>query len=488
MRCAVFGATGYVGARLIPELLAAGHHVRVLARNRAKLEDHSWYADVDVVEGDVSDPDTVGRALAGQDVLYYLVHSLLRADFVDFDARAAALVGEAAARAGLTRIVYLGGIAAPDQQLSDHLASRAEVGELLRGGGVPTVELRAAAIIGAGSASFEMLRYLAERLPVILAPSWLRTTIQPIAVSDALYYLVAAAELPPEVDRAFDIGGPDQFRYLEMIRKYAAIAGLWRHVVVPTPLISPRLSSQAVDIITPMPRALTQSLMESLRNDMVCTERDIARHIPDPPDGLTHYERAVELALARVRGSDATTPWSDGDEHRPSDPLPTDPSWAGGSLYEHQRNRSTSADAGTVWRVLESLRGEHGLYAFPLTWSARGWISDAVGHLGPTIDNARDDGLRTGESLDWWWVEHVDAPRRLRLRSQAIFPGNLWVELSLDPSDGGGTVYRQRVIFQPQGLAGLAFWTMSAPFLPVVLGGIARHITSAAERLARARV
>ncbi len=326
MRCVVFGATGYLGARLVPELLAAGHDVQVMARTPAKLDDVSWRQQVEVIDGDVTDSERVRRALDGQQVLYYLVHSLLRSDFVDFDARAASIVADAAGQAGLSRIVYVGGIIPDRQQLSDHLASRAEVGRLLKESGVPTVELRAAAIIGAGSASFEMLRYLTERLPLMITPRWLRTRVQPIAVRDVLYYLTNAAELPAEVNRTFDIGGPDTFTYTDMIRRYAAIAGLHRRIAIPVPVLTPWLSSHWVNLITPLPRALASSLMDSLENDVVCSEHDIAEHIPDPEDGLTHYEDAVELALARVRESELQTRWSrDGDDNSPSRPLPTDP-------------------------------------------------------------------------------------------------------------------------------------------------------------------
>src|ERR1700759_3771406 len=216
MRCVVFGATGYLGARLVPELLAAGHDVRVMARTPAKLDDVPWRSEVNVVEGDVTDGDQVRSALDGQQVLYYLVHSMLGANFVDVDARAASVVADAAAAAGLSRIVYIGGIIPDQQELSEHLASRKEVGRILHESGVPTAELRAAVIIGAGSASFEMLRYLTERLPVMVTPKWLRTRVQPIAVRDVLYYLPHAAELPADVSRPFDIGGPEVFTYTEM--------------------------------------------------------------------------------------------------------------------------------------------------------------------------------------------------------------------------------------------------------------------------------
>ena len=376
MRCVVFGATGYLGARLVPQLLSAGHEVRVMARTPAKLDDVPWRGDVDVVQGDVTDKEQVRRALDGQQVLYYLVHSMLGANFVDVDARAASIVADAAAQAGLSRIVYVGGIIPDQQELSEHLASRQEVGRLLHESGVPTVELRAAVIIGAGSASFEMLRYLTERLPLMVTPKWLRTRVQPIAVRDVLYYLTNAAELPPEVSRAFDIGGPDIFTYTEMSRRYAAIAGLRKRVAIPVPVLTPRLSSHWVNLITPLPRSLASSLMDSLENDVVCGEHDIAEHIPDPDGGLMHYEDAIEFALARVSDLALHTRWARPEtEDGPSQPLPTDPDWAGGSLHEHLIERRVHADAETLWGVVESI----GAKQAPPTWALPGWISQLKG-------------------------------------------------------------------------------------------------------------
>jgi uncharacterized protein YbjT (DUF2867 family) len=482
MRCVIFGATGYLGARLVPALVASGHDVRVMARTPAKLDDVPWRQQVDVVQGDVTDREQVERALDGQEVLYYLVHSLLRSDFVDFDARAATIVGDAAAAAGISRIVYVGGIIPEGQQLSDHLASRAEVGQLLHDSGVPTVELRAAAIIGAGSASFEMLRYLTERLPLMVTPKWLRTQVQPIAVRDVLYYLTNAAQLPSEVSRAFDIGGPDTFTYTDMIRKYAAIAGLQRRFAVPVPVLSPWLSSHWVNLITPLPRALAASLMDSLENDVVCGEHDIAEHIPDPEGGLTHYEEAVELALAGVRDEALQTRWyRQGDADSAARPLPTDPSWAGGSLHEHVCERRMSSDDETLWEVFESIGAEHGWSAVPLAWSLRGWMGRFVGATTANRPLGRSQ-LHVGEALDWWRVEHVDPPRLLRLRADIPLPGRLWLELSVRDDDDGCCSYRQRTVFQPYGLAGEAFWTVWMPLRDAVLGGIARDIASAAQQ------
>ncbi len=486
MRCVVLGATGYLGARLVPALLAAGHGVRVMARTPAKLDDVPWRQQVDVVEGDVTDREQVRQVLDGQQVLYYLVHSLLRSDFVDFDARAASIVAEAGAAAGLSRIVYVGGIIPEGQKLSDHLASRAEVGQLLHDSGVPTVELRAAAIIGAGSASFEMLRYLTERLPLMITPRWLRTQVQPIAVRDVLYYLTNAAELPPDVSRAFDIGGPDTFTYTDMIRKYAAIAGLQRRFAVPVPVLTPWLSSRWVNLITPLPRALAASLMDSLENDVVCGEHDITEHIPDPEGGLTHYEEAVELALAGVRNDELQTRWCrQGDGGSPARPLPTDPSWSGGSLHEHVCERRLSADAETLWDVFESVGAEHGWSAVPLAWSLRGWISQFTGAAKADRAPSRPrhlHQLHTGEALDWWRVEYIDRPRLLRLRADVPLPGRLWLELSVHDDGDGRCSYHQRTLFQPYGLAGEALWMASIPLRDAVLGGIARDIASAAQQ------
>ncbi len=482
MRCVVFGATGYLGARLVPQLLSAGHDVRVMARTPAKLDDVPWRGDVDVVQGDVTDKEQVRRALDGQQVLYYLVHSMLGANFVDVDARAASIVADAAANAGLSRIVYVGGIIPDQQELSEHLASRQEVGRLLHESGVPTVELRAAVIIGAGSASFEMLRYLTERLPLMVTPKWLRTRVQPIAVRDVLYYLTNAAELPPDVSRAFDIGGPDIFTYTEMSRRYAVIAGLRKRVAIPVPVLTPRLSSHWVNLITPLPRSLASSLMDSLENDVVCGEHDIAEHIPDPDGGLMHYEDAIEFALARVSDLELDTRWArPGTEDGPSRPLPTDPDWAGGSLHEHLIERRVHADAETLWGVVESIGAKHGWSAAPPSWAPRRWISQLKGAAGIGRGSAQPHSMHTGESLDGWRVEHIDRPHVLRLRADVPLPGRLWLELSVHDDGDGGSRYRQRALFQPYGLAGEAYWAASMPFRNAVFGGIARDITANAR-------
>ncbi|WP_428341722.1 DUF2867 domain-containing protein [Mycobacterium sp.] len=487
MRCVIFGATGYLGTRLVPELLSAGHDVRVMARTPAKLDDVPWRESVEVVEGDVADADKVRQALDGQQVLYYLVHAMLAADFVNVDARGASIVADAAGEAGLSRIVYMGGIIPDQQELSAHLASRAEVGELLSKSGVPTAELRAAVIVGAGSASFEIMRYLTERLPLMVTPRWLRTRVQPIAVRDVLYYLTEAAELPADVSRAFDIGGPEIFTYTEMSARYAAIAGLPKRVSIPVPVLSPRLSSHWVNLITPLPRSLASSLMDSLENDVVCNEHDIAAHIPDPDGGLMHFDDAVELALARISEPELHTRWAHlAADDCPSQPLNTDPDWAGGALHEQVLERRVDADSETMWQVFESIGATDGLSAALPAWALRGWFGLPARTTNRGRASSQPQHLHSGEELDGWLVEETDRPHLLRLRGHASRPGRLWLELSVRDDGNGGSHYRQRALFQPYGFSGEAWWIASTPFRSAIFAGIARDITSRARGLVAA--
>jgi uncharacterized protein YbjT (DUF2867 family) len=484
MRCVVFGATGYLGGRLVPELVALGHQVRAVARTPAKLDGAPWRSRVEVVRADVTDPDAVATALADQEVLYYLVHSLHRPDFVELDRRAAFVVARAARVAGVRRIVYLGGLlpAPGSGRLSPHLASRAQTGQILRTSGVPTAELRAAVVLGSGSASFEILRYLTERLPVMLTPRWVRNRVQPIAVRDVLWYLTRAATLPAEVNRAFDIGGPDVLTYQRMMLRYARVAGLPRRLVVPVAVLSPWLSAQWINLVTPVPRAIALPLIESLVHEAVCHEHDITRLVGEPPGGLIRCDRAIALALNRVRRADVPTRWSDASTTgAPADPLPTDPPWSGGSVYQDLTVRYADADPSTLWRVIESIGGERGWYSAPLAWSARGWIDRLTGGVGLRRGRRDPHRLRPGEALDWWRVERVEHGRLLRLRAEMRLPGQAWLELSCSPN-GGGAVYRQRAVFRPRGLAGHLYWLGVLAVHRLVFGGMARNITGAAAR------
>lgn len=483
MRCVVLGGTGYIGGRLVPELLAKGYQVCVVARSPEKLQGVPWEKDVEIVAGDVTNRASIAAGLAPDDVVYYLVHSLNRTDFADVDSQAAKNVAEAAEEAGVKRLVYLGGIMPTQGNLSEHLASRNQVGQTFLDCLVPATVLQSAIIIGSGSASFEMLRYLTERLPAMVTPRWVNNRVQPIAIRDVLYYLVNAALSPSEGSHVFDIGGPDILTYRDMMRRYAAVSNLNRRLVVPVPLLSPWLSAQWVNLVTPVPRSIAVPLIESLIHELICNKDGISDYIPTPTAGLTTYEQAVELALARVRNAEVPTRWSDASwPQAPSDPLPTDPDWSGGSIYTDVRERTTEADPRTLWTVIESIGGESGWYSFPLAWTVRGWADRLVGGVGLRRGRRNPDQLSVGEALDWWRVEHLERPKILRLRAEMKLPGRAWLELQVDESEQGATVYRQRAIFEPHGFGGHIYWKSIAPFHGIVFGGMARNITANAEK------
>lgn len=494
----VTGATGYIGGRLVPALLESdtktgkARTVRVVVRDPGKVRDQPWAPKVEVYRGDFSDPGSIGAAFDGVDVAYYLVHSLVASQrFDEVDRRAATAFAAAAKAAGVRRIVYLGGLVPPgppgaggdgeSSSLSLHLRSRAEVGQILRASGVSTVELRAAIILGSGSASFEMLRYLTERLPVMVTPKWVSNRVQPIAVRDVLRYLVLAADFPEGTNRSFDIGGPDVLTYKEMMLRYAAVAGLRRRVILAVPVLSPRLSSLWVGLVTPVPSAIARPLVESLRNEVVCSEDDIAELVSPPEGGLIRFEEAVQLSLARVRHADVATSWSSASPPgAPSDPLPTDPAWSGGSLYVDRRETRVAASADAVWDVIEGIGGANGWYSVPLAWELRGWVDRLFGGVGLRRGRRDPKRLRVGDALDFWRVEELDRGRLLRLRAEMKLPGLAWLELSVEPLGDDTCTYRQRALFLPKGLLGQAYWWSIAPFHGVVFAGMARNIAAAA--------
>ncbi|GAA2072863.1 SDR family oxidoreductase [Aeromicrobium halocynthiae] len=483
--CLVTGATGYVGGRLVPQLLDAGYDVRVLVRDENKARAHEWGAKVDVVQGDATSPDDVRRAMEGVDVLYYLLHSIGSGDdFAETERRMAKGFADTAAAAGVGRIVYLGGMDPEGEELSEHLASRRQVGQVLLDSGVPTAVLQAAVIIGSGSASFEMLRYLTERLPVMVTPRWVDTRIQPIAIRDVLRYLVGCAELPPDVNRAFDIGGPDVLTYLEMMQRHAVVAGLKRRRVVRVSVLTPGLSSHWVGLITPVPASIARPLVESLKNTVVCSEDDIRQYVPDPPEGLIGFDRAVELALARIRDLEVPTRWSSSTPAgAPAEPLPSDPDWAGGSLYTDERTREVNASPEALWAIVEGIGGRNGWYSWALAWWVRGVLDRVVG--GPGLRRGRRDqrDLIVGDALDWWRVEETDDASFLRLRAEMRVPGLAWLELQVGSTEGGTTTFHHRALFHPRGLLGHIYWWSVYPFHGIVFGSMQRNIAREAERL-----
>jgi len=485
MLCLVTGATGYIGGRLVPQLLAAGHEVRVLVRNSDKARAHTWGDDVEVCVGDATRPEDVRRAMGSVDVLYYLLHSIgAGEDFARTERDMAATFAEAASEVGVHRIVYLGGMVPEGEQLSEHLRSREQVGDVLLGSGVPTAVLQAGVVIGSGSASFEMLRHLTERLPAMVTPRWVSSRVQPIAIRDVLRYLVGCADLPREVSRRFDIGGPDVLTYLEMMQAYARVAELPRRRVLPVPVLSPWLSSLWVGLITPVPASLARPLVESLRNTVVASDHDISEHVPDPPEGLIGYERSVALALTKIKDLDVPTRWSSAaPSGAPSESLPSDPDWAGGSLYTDERTREVDAAPQTLWSVIEGIGGHNGWYSWGLAWRVRGLLDRLVGGPGLRRGRRNERDLVVGDAVDFWRVEATDDESYLRLRAEMKVPGLAWLELQVGSTDGGSTTFHHRALFHPHGLFGYLYWWSVLPFHGVVFGGMQRNIARAAEQL-----
>jgi hypothetical protein len=343
-------------------------------------------------------------------------------------------------------------------------------------------------IIGSGSASFEMLRYLTERLPVMVTPRWVNTRIQPVAIRDVLRYLVGSATMPPDVSRAFDIGGPDVLTYKEMMQRYAAVAGLPRRIVLPVNVLTPSLSSHWVGVVTPVPNSIARPLVESLIHEVVCKEHDIARFVPDPPEGLVGFDRAVTLALKKIGDADVATRWaSAAPPGAPSDPMPSDPDWAGGSLFVDERQAPVRASKASLWAVIEGIGGENGWYSWALAWRVRGVLDRVWG--GPGLRRGRRDryDLRVGDTVDWWRVEDVQDLRLLRLRAEMRLPGLAWLDLAVHEDGGGRTVFTQTAYFQPRGLLGQLYWWSVSPFHGLVFGGMQRNIARAAEEYERSR-
>lgn len=483
-RCLVTGATGYIGGRLIPKLLEEGVTVRVLVRHPERIKQHPWHDQVEIVAGDAGDPTTAREALKDVDIAYYLIHAIgTPGDFEETERNTAKVFAEAAKAEKVSRIIYLGGLQ-NDPKLSPHLRSRAEVGNIFLHSGVPTIAFGAAVIIGSGSLSFEMLRYLTERLPAMITPRWVRTKIQPIAITDVLRYLVEARNMPAGINRTFDIGGPDVLTYQKMMHGYAKVAGLRKRIILPINLLSPGLSARWIGLVTPVPKNIARPLVDSLKTEVVCVENDIKQYIPDPPGGLLSFEVSVANALERIRQANVKSRWSSASVNgAPSDPLPTDPDWAGGSLYTDNRKLATKASPESLWKIIEGIGGENGWYSFPLAWETRGVIDRIFG--GPGLRRGRRDPnkLLAGESVDFWRVEECIPGEILRLRAEMHMPGLAWLELRVEKDEAGQTVYHQQAIYHPKGLAGHAYWWSVWPFHGFVFGSMTRNIVAAAEKL-----
>jgi len=469
----VTGATGYIGGRLIPRLLDAGYSVRCMVRDPARLQGRPWLQRVEVVQGDVLSPHSLAACLQGINEAYYLIHSLSAGhDFSERDETAARSFGQACLSAGVERIIYLGGLVDPAAVLSPHLRSRQLTGDALREAGVPVTEFRAAVIVGSGSLSFEMVRYLTERLPVMICPRWVFTRVQPIAIRNVLDFLVSALETPASTGQIIEIGGSDVLTYGEMMTGYAKVRGL-RRWLVPVPVLTPRLSSYWVHLVTPIPAAIARPLIEGLHNEVIV--RDDKARLIFPQINLLDYENAVGVALNQLQAGSVETAWSDALITSQGDIPPVILTTHEGMVIEHRQLLVESAPE-SVFRAFSSLGGKRGWLYMNWAWQLRGIADRLVGGVG--MRRGRRDPLevRIGDALDFSRAEAIEPGRLLRLRAEMKVPGLAWLQFQAKPQPDGKTLLSQTAFFAPKGLLGWLYWYGLYPIHGLIFSGMIRKI------------
>lgn len=483
-RVLVTGATGYIGGRLVPKLLDEGYSVRVLVRGSAeRLKGRPWYGDIDVATGDILQPGEWEDALDGVQVAYYLIHSMSgHAKFRQRDIDAATHFAQAAADAGVERIIYLGGLGDADSNLSEHLRSRQETGDALRSGGVPVTEFRAGMVVGSGSLSFEMVRNLVERLPVMICPSWVYTRTQPIAIRDVLNYLVSAINVPESADQIVEIGGATVLSYADMMQEYAKARDMQR-LLLPVPVLSPRLSSHWVHWMTPIPARIARPLVDGLRNELI-VQSDLAGELFPSIDPLP-FDTAVRLALRRLENGNIETIWSDATASSSGDVAPLYLAQEQGMLIERRQQR-VNAPPEVVYRTFAGIGGERGWPAFDGLWRIRGLFDRMVGGVGMRRGRRHPDDLRVGDALDFWRVESNETDHSLVLRAEMKLPGSGWLKFDATPGeDEGSTCLVQTAYFASKGLWGLLYWYMLYPLHGVIFSRMIHNIAAQAERANR---
>lgn len=476
---AVTGATGYIGGRLVPRLLDAGYIVRCLVRSKRKLQDRPWSDNPNLLveEVDLSNSTSLVKALQGCAAAYYLVHSMVSAgkEYANEDLKLATTFANSAKSAGVTRVIYLGGLGETGANLSEHLTSRRAVERALIDSGVPVTSLRAAMIIGSGSASFEILRYLVQRLPIMVTPKWVTTPCQPIAVRNVLNYLVGVLEEPETAARVFDIGGPEVLSYREIMNIMAEELHLPRRIIIPLPVLTPILSSYWIHLVTPLSKDIARPLAEGLKNPVVAREDSITKIIPQE---LLTVRQAIKAARSKTADGTVETSWS------MAGPIEGDPDWAGGTVFEDVREVQVSAPPHAVFQAVSLLGGDHGWYSAKYLWALRGWMDRLVGGPGIRRGRLHPDRLGYGEALDFWRVVSIERDKSLILRAEMKLPGVAVLEFCIQPNGSTGCNLKQNAKFQPKGLLGLLYWYSVLPFHHFVFRGMLEGIKTQAEKFA----
>jgi uncharacterized protein YbjT (DUF2867 family) len=480
---AVLGATGYVGGRLVPRLLEAGYYIRAISRSVQKLKSRPWAdnPNVEIVSADVLDKNSLNSALNGCIAAYYLVHSMnpSHADFSSADKQAAINMRDVSAEQGLQQIIYLGGLGEENLNLSHHLKSRAEVGKILKEGSTPVTILRAAMIIGSGSASFEILRYLVDRLPLMVTPKWIDTVSQPIAIRNVLNYLTGCLLKSEVENKTFDIGGPDVLTYRELMKIYAEECGLPKRWVIPVPVFTPKLSSYWIHLITPVPAYIAQPLAEGLKNPVVCQENKIQEIIPQE---LITCREAIQRALRRLTTHQIETHWTDAGKMPPPETVyPDDPNWSGGTVYKDKRTMIVQGTPEQIWKVVVAIGGETGWYYGDILWKIRGLMDRLIGGVGDRRGRRDPDTLRIGDALDFWRVLSVDVNHKLRLIAEMKVPGQAILGFQLNAIGDDKTEIIQTAWFVPAGLMGILYWYLVTPLHELVFSGMLNGIVKASK-------
>ncbi|WP_419786607.1 SDR family oxidoreductase [Pseudodesulfovibrio sp.] len=481
----VLGSTGYVGGRLVPLLLERGHRVRAAGRSVEKIQARPWASNpnAEAVRADMHDAESLLAAARGCKAAYYLVHSMSRPsrDFAAEERDAAYNMVRAAAGSGLERIIYLGGLGEDrdDQPLSKHLRSRAEVARILALSPAQVTTLRAAQIIGSGSSSFELIRYLGDRLPFMLAPKWVRTKAQPIAIRNVLGYLLGCLENPETAGRTLDIGGPDILTYTELFKLYADVAGLPRRHIIPVPFISPRLSSFWVSMLTPVPMSLVRSLVEGLRNEVICRDNAIRELVPQD---LLSCREAIRMAVDKTAHQEVETCLFDvGSACMPEWAGISDPTYAGGTRYEMGYRARLQGDPKKVWETVARIGGERGWYYGDPLWRLRGFIDRLLAGPGTKRGRPQGNGVpRVGDALDFWRVIASDPGRRLLLLAEMRLPGEALLEFKLTTQWDNAVDLSMTARFLPRGLWGILYWKVMYPFHLLLFTNMIENISNQA--------